>query len=512
MKKKGITTPSSNKNDGHKIQRKNNNSANNIKTINNNGTVNYIGNVNTLNHYGEDKRPKLSKRKAILLFGIIIPIVVIIIIILAILGYRQHNFISLSSEANSKMQSANFSEAAELFHKASSYALTNSDFVEAYCKEANQYLIMSYTENPDDFHEKQYLNNAIKIYNHIISNPSYKKTEYYYDAAAGLGFCYYNLNYSVEDSNWKNAVAIMEDYIDDFDYDNLSIDEAKQACVIFQSLYQYYERLANSSNKNFMNKEIAVKLAGYYAQFLSYYISTNNIEGQNDVDETLYLGTKLNDALMSYYITANGPEEKLLKQANLLEESIKKYQSSDNNVSPQTLFMMNYVLGKIYFFLCGGTNTAKVNEYRYKCHDILSNILQTPIEIGGEKLISAGFYCAVTGLCTDDEIIQIVSNNQQLLEKIEKENQIETFVKYALNTISTCAYISICYENHKDSDIYAKNLCEQLQKYRAYLNENQSTMLNNYYDYFTGSECDISNIQNMYYIMVERNNPSSVQL
>ncbi len=454
-------------------------------TINANITINNNGN--------NDKNTSENKKKRLKRLIYIIPIV-IILVVSVILIYRFYKYVSYMDEAYLKNKTNNELEAVELNQKASSYALTRKQYYDALNKQGISYLNEAIGNRDKNNAEtnQSYLKNAYECFDSVMSQADNTSSSYY-DAIVGKCRYYYFSKCSPDNEEWKSIIAELEEYANNLELDETNKDDLFKGFEIYNALATYYGRYTNSSSENFNYKNTSKNLE-YSTKQLNYLTKYNNKANiPYDIEDSIIDNIDLIELGISDESALYTGNDKLLEYANSLENTLKNIKDNNLKVKPSTLFQLNYVLGENYSVIFIYTYKKPIfEEYRQKAYDTLSKLLYTSPELAKSHHIGIAYFCARTCICTDEDLHQIIENYKTYFNTISLEKNNAEYIHNALSALYTCAFISIAYDNHTESDAYALQLAEQLLKQSTYIDDNRLATIQNYYNYFNHSGGDIS--------------------
>ena len=471
------------------------------RNANNSTTVNMNGNKQTFIQHAETVIiQKIDKELLIRIILITLPIIVFLTIG-AILIYRHHQFTSYYNEGQVKYENANYIEAAELADKAYSFALTNYEKIMALSKKGTCYLAESSNEAYNNETKTEYIQNALGVFNSIVSTPKNKGNFYYYDAVNGMSSCYYLLNYQPNNKQWIYVIDILEKRVEKMDTGSkMNSEEITQIGLSYVNLLAYYQKLHQFSESLANDNTLNNKIIHCYARAIAFYSKTEEIYyGQYDVDNIMTLTAAQIDSSIIPAIESKQPTKELSELINSLESVLESNKQGGSNLSPNTIFHMNYVLGKCYLCLSvASTNNDVRNTYIEKSYEILSPLLKAPYTYGGNINPNVGYFCAMTCRCTEEDIEQTISNYKSYLSTINKETEVEKYIHDSLAFLSSCKLIKYIYPYHDKSDSFAINLIEHLKQYEPYLTNNDSKRIDDYNIYFRTNEGDTTSEEQIY--------------
>ena len=467
-----------------------------------NNTINAKITIN--NNGNNDKNTSENKKKRLKRLICIIPIAVVLIVTIIIV-YKLYQYNSFSNEAQIKYKNGNYIEASELYHKASSYALTSNQYNSSKVEEGYTGIseVTNNTYEDDSSQKGLILSNSFNCFDSVIKKSSNNKSRHYYEAIAGKCDYYHLIDSSVDNEDWTNNINELEEYAKNLELDDDDPKDISHGGRIFYALSIYYSKLTRSTLNNFTDIDNSSKLLEYSTKHHNYFTKYKDKHHlPYSIDTSLLLELDLiklgiNDESILY--TGN---DKLIFYANSLENILNDIKENNLNVKPSTLYQINYTLGENYSVIfIYSVKRPIVDEYKQKAYDILSKLLYMSPEIGLSHYIGVGYYCARTCLCTDEDLHQIIENYRTYFSTISLQNNNAEYIHNALSAIYTCAFISIAYNNHTESDAYALQLTEQLLQQSSQIDSKSLDTIQNYYNYFSNNGGDISQEVKLYHLI-----------
>ncbi len=408
--------------------------------------------------------------------------------VILVIMYRSKQYDSLMELADTYLNNENYDEAGALYHKASRMSINTSDFVKATSYEADCYLIKGMLSNSTNSNPllESYYDKAIRTYNGILSNPKYQECDYFFDAAAGISNCYYFSKYPVNDTNWVKAVHIMEKRISDL-YNTKDFSVLPQKEKLEYALALYYKCAIYSSTESMLDQELSKKALKYISDYLesSRLIYASN--GINNYDMYAYCNGTASEILIICGLSSTNPKKYVSDAIKLCEDTLSNTQNNSYPISKDQQLYLNYCLGKAYYYQSLFSVQGDSTRFREKSHKILSPLLSQGDHISASQLADIGYYCAFTGKCSENDINQILNNINDRLKitasyKLQKEEADAMF-----QSLSTCAFICICYKQNQGAYELGKSISESLISKKESLNPEDSTTTQEYYDYFHGT-------------------------
>lgn len=447
-------------------------------------------NANVINHAENVNYIHSIHISATMVLSIIF--IVLIIIFISFKVYSLNRFNALMDSANNALTSENYIAASEYYHKASKLAPNTKNYVESLCCEADCYFIIENLQKDDDSRVESYYTKAIRLYYNIMSNDKYKTCEYYYDATAGLTFCYLYSDVPIDDPRFKKAVDILEEYTSSIK----SSYNINQTIKVYNALRLYYGNLVKNSTTELNNIDIETKALDYLNKFTELYSKNNYITGTyNYSSEVKLIATSLDRKIM--VAIASGEINSLHDIITECSSILDSINSSEKHVDANCYYYVQFVMGKANYFL-GFIDHASRDIYYTETYNILSKVITNNLNADAESLSDSAYYCTLTGKCTEEDLKNIEKLSLKISQKTFSEPLTSEKLHRALNILAIYSNIQGIYNYTGNIQQNGLQLTEDLNPYKLQMSSSDLADFTSYYQYYHGeislSELPLANL------------------
>jgi len=459
--------------------------------INMNGEKNNVyGYVENLNNNININVSAPVKHKHRMLVIIIALVAVPFAVFLGVFGYRQWKYKTLTNEATSLYEQGKYLDAIPIYEKAELYANTTDDRLYALQTAAGAY----FQDYESVSHDRKSLDAAIDSHSDIIKNPEFKSSPQYYRVVAGLSHCYRTAEYTPFDEKWKNAIKILEDWLES----NPPVDEVpiEVTASVYSALAEYYEGLISFSNTYLANKEITEKLMSYSEKAFQQSKLYAETKGTSQDDLLVQSQASLINTMIPYGYNSGKGLEFIGDSIKMCEELLKEIEAGTYTIDMANTVYVKYILGKAYVHYIM-ISKGDEKEYREKAYNILSPLLTVDKDLFVEGIVNLGYYCAQTGLCTESDISRVIDNFRVELNDPNFKKYPDDYAYAASTVLATCTYITETYPYHEKAELYGKELSEQLMDMKGYFRQADIDELSKYYDFFHGKDVKLNFVEGM---------------
>jgi len=401
-----------------------------------------------------DGRQKIKK------YLIIIAIIVVFIIAASAWYFvsanqrAKDNYENLVAQADFELSNGNYIASADSYNKAYKAAYDLETEVESLDCIGSSYLAYGLDNADSDFYRK-----ALDIYTGILNNTKYEETTNYQFALVHICFVYYFMGYRWDNADWTNDVELLENNYDFNKSATLSDREVTFMIDVAYALGLYYENATYSNIDNFNKSEYVEKALFYYDKlYMLSDVASKNWNANQIMQNSAYVKAKIAEFMLTYAIADINKAPVYLDDAiSLCNDAIN--QSDFKNMSDYLLLKKN--VGKGYWMKARLYPDTREENLNLAYTELAPLIHMDEVAID-EDLLDIGYYAALTGLCTEEELNIILNRYERELEITPISVGVYARIRIEISAVTVCAFISDNYENYPRAQEMKQSLIAEL--------------------------------------------------